>query len=148
MPDLTPGERLALGTYVKLIRAAEASTGRIHRYLADSGLTTSQFGVLEALLHLGPLCQKEIAEKILKTGGNITLVVDNLERQGLVARKRSGADRRFVSVSLTEKGRRLVETIFPRHAQAVAEEMAILTPAEQEELGRLCRKLGKQEKGE
>ncbi len=148
MPDLTPEKRLALGTYVKLIRASEAATARIHRHLAETRLTMSQFGVLEALLHLGPLCQKELGDKILKTSGNITLVVDNLERQGLVSRERSSADRRFVAVSLTQRGRQVIEEIFPRHIQVITEEMAILTPAEQEELGRLCRKLGKQENRE
>jgi MarR family 2-MHQ and catechol resistance regulon transcriptional repressor len=146
MPDLTNQERLALGTYVKLIRASEAATMRIHRHLAETRLTFSQFGVLEALLYLGPLCQKDLGEKILRSSGNITLVVDNLERRDLVRRERSSADRRFVAVSLTEKGRRLIEELFPRHAQAAVGEMAVLTPAEQEELGRLCRKLGKQEK--
>ncbi|HEX5324093.1 MAG TPA: MarR family transcriptional regulator [Capsulimonadaceae bacterium] len=137
--------QLALGTYVKLIRAAESATGRIHRHLAGSRITTSQFGVLEALLHLGPLCQKDLAEKILKSSGNLTLVIDNLERQGLVTRKRSPEDRRFVTITLTKKGLWLIAELFPLHEQAVAREFSVLTGAEQEELGRLCRKLGKQE---
>ena len=142
---VTPEEQSALGAYVKLVRAAEATTARIHRHLAEVRLTPSQFGVLEALLHREPLCQKELGEKILKTSGNITLVVDNLEKRGLVGRQRGERDRRVVTVSLTDEGRRLIQAIFPRHVQAIIGEMSVLTGTEQEELGRLCRRLGRQE---
>lgn len=136
-------ERRALSAYVKLVRAAEAVTARVHRHLAKTGLTASQFGVLEALLHRGPLTQKELGEKILKTSGNVTLVVDNLEKQGLARRERGVTDRRSVTVSLTPEGEALIRDVFPRHARAVCEDLGTLTAEEQEELGRLCRKLGR-----
>src|SRR5512137_147164 len=85
----------ALNTFTKLMRAAESVTSRVHRVLAAPKLTISQFGVLEALYHKGPLCQKDIAAKILKSTGNITLVIDNLEKNGLVRRERDSEDRRF-----------------------------------------------------
>jgi MarR family 2-MHQ and catechol resistance regulon transcriptional repressor len=143
---MTEDERHALRTYVKLIRAAESVTNRAHRHLAATGLTPSQFGVIEALLHLGPCCQKELAEKILKTSGNITLVIDNLEKRGLVRRRRDEDDRRYITVSLTEEGERLIRAIFPVHAREIAQEMSCLSADEQELLGTLCRRLGKQEK--
>jgi MarR family 2-MHQ and catechol resistance regulon transcriptional repressor len=74
------------------------------------------------------------------------MVVDNLEKRGLVERKREIEDRRFITVNLTEKGRRLINEIFPSHVSAIVKEMSILTDVEQEELRRLCRKLGKREK--
>jgi MarR family 2-MHQ and catechol resistance regulon transcriptional repressor len=135
-------ETRALNAYVKLMRASEAVTGRIHRHVIDAGLTVTQFGVLEALSSLGPLNQKEIARKILKSSGNITLVIDNLEKRGLVKRERSKEDRRSYAVDLTAAGRKLIGTIFPRHAAKVVEEMKALTGPEQEELSRLCRKVG------
>src|SRR6266581_6980244 len=91
----------ALNTYTKLMRAAESVTSRVHRVLATPKLTISQFGVLEALYHKGPLCQRDIASKILKSSGNITLVIDNLEKQNLVKRERTSADRRYLTVRLT-----------------------------------------------
>ena len=142
--ECTLEERKALSTFVKLVRATESSAARIHQYLAETGLTGTQFGILEALYSLGPLCQKELADKILKTSGNVTQVIDQLEKQGLVQRVRSSEDRRYITVSLTEDGHDLIHKIFPRHAHAVMEEFQILTSAEQDELGRLCRKLGKQ----
>lgn len=138
-------ERLALTTYVKLMRAADRVTERTHRHLAAAGLTATQFGVLEALHHLGPLCQRDIGRKILKSSGNITTVVDNLEKRDLVRRQPSREDRRFVAVHLTEKGKGLIEKVFPRHTAAIAEELGTLSAEEQAELGRLLRKLGKRE---
>lgn len=141
----TKDEVRALDTYIKLARAAESVSSRIHRHLADTDLTVSQFGVLEALLHLGPLYQRELAEKLLRSGGNMTLVIDNLEKRELVKREREADDRRCIKVCLTEKGKQLINQVFPSHVAAVVNEMSILTPEQQEELGRLCRRLGKQE---
>lgn len=141
----TKDEVRALDTYIKLVRAVESVSTRIHHHLAATGLTTTQFGVLEALFHLGPLYQRDLAEKLLKSGGNITLVIDNLEKRELVKRERQAEDRRCIRVCLTEKGQQLISKIFPSHVAAVVNEMSILTASEQEELGRLCRRLGKQE---
>lgn len=141
----TENEVRALDAYIKLMRGAESLTSRLNLLAAAAGLTLSQFGALEALFHLGPLCQRELGEKLLKSSGNITMVVDNLEKRRLVKRRRGGEDRRFVTVHLTEQGRRLITSIFPRHVSAIVGEMRSLTKREQEELGRLCRKLGRKE---
>ena len=135
-------EARALNAYVKLMRAAESVSASIHGHLSGAGLTISQFGVLEAIYHLGPLSQAEIARKILKSTGNITMVIDNLEKRGLVKRERDAEDRRYYSVRLTPSGKKLITDIFPRHAGRIAQGMNILTKTEQETLGNLCRKLG------
>ncbi len=132
----------ALNAYIPLLRAVDTLTSRGAARLEAAGVTPGQFAVLEALLHLGPLCQRELSQKLLRAGGNITMVVDNLEKQGWVRRVRGREDRRFVAVHLTAKGKRLIERIFPQHAAAVSKEMSCLTAAEQELLRRLCRKLG------
>lgn len=139
----SPEECRALDTLVKLVRAAESVGARLQAGLTGSGLTGSQFGTLEALYHLGPICQKELGEKLLKSSGNITMVVDNLEKRDLVRRERSSADRRYITVHLTDAGRRLFEEIFPTHVAAVVREMEVLTPEEQALLGRLCKSVGK-----
>jgi MarR family 2-MHQ and catechol resistance regulon transcriptional repressor len=132
----------ALDAYIKLMRAADAVTDRVHRHLASAGLSVSQFGALEALHFLGPLTQGALARKLLKSGGNMTMVVGNLERRGLVRRRREKENRRFVTVTPTPAGRRLVAQVFPRHAAAIARAFAPLPPRDQELLGRLCRRLG------
>ncbi|MDC4228018.1 MAG: MarR family transcriptional regulator [Candidatus Manganitrophus sp.] len=140
-------EVAALDTFIKLMRAADSLTARLSPILSSAGLTPGQFGALEVLLHLGPLCQSELGRKLLRTGGNITMVVDNLERRGLVRRER-GEDRRFITLHLTKEGRQLIQKIFPKHLDALVREMRILTETEQKELGRLCKKLGKGVDGE
>jgi MarR family transcriptional regulator, 2-MHQ and catechol-resistance regulon repressor len=142
----TAQETLALNTFIKFTRAYESLTARLAQRGTIGDLTISQFGVLETLLHLGPMCQGEISGKLLKSCGNITMVLDNLEKHGLVRRERQAEDRRLVTVSLTEAGRNLISEIFPRQAAAILEEMSILSPEEQDILGELCRKLGKREK--
>ena len=132
----------SLNTYTKLMRAAESVTSRVHRVLAAPRLTISQFGVLEALHHKGPLCQKDIAAKILKSTGNITLVIDNLEKLGLVRRVRDSGDRRYLTVHLTETGTALIVKVFADVEAAIVAEFSSLTEEEQEILGSLCKKLG------
>jgi MarR family 2-MHQ and catechol resistance regulon transcriptional repressor len=128
---------------IKLTRATNTLMARLAKRNTYNDLTESQFGTLEALYHLGPMSQTEICGKLLKSSGNTTLVVDNLEKHGLVHRQRDENDRRVVMVQLTESGRALITQIFPAHAAAVTEEMSVLTPEEQQQLGELCRKLGR-----
>lgn len=139
-------EQNALATYTKLMRAAESVTSRTSRPMTDAGLTISQFGVLEALLHKGPLCQKDIAAKILKSSGNMTMVIDNLEKRGLVRRERAENDRRFITIHLTPEGATLIDEIFPKVRDAIVANLEILSEQEQELLGKLCRRLGRQER--
>jgi MarR family 2-MHQ and catechol resistance regulon transcriptional repressor len=135
-------ETLALTTYIQLVRAAESVSRRLLPGITAGTLTESQFGVLEALYHLGPMHQCDLAERILKTSGNMTVVIRNLERRALVRRSPAAGDRRFRLVQLTPSGARLIRRAFPAHAAAVASEMAVLSQAEQRMLGRLCRRVG------
>ncbi len=136
-------EQLALDVYVKLHRALNAVQARSNRYFVRHGLTPSQFATLEVLYHKGRMCQKEIAEKILRSGGNLTVVIDNLEKRGFVSRTVSQEDRRENVVDLTDSGRRIIASIFPDHARGITAMFSVLSSKEQLQLGRLCRRLGK-----
>src|SRR5215468_9169571 len=126
-------QRLALSTYVRLMRAANAARTHASRQLEGTGLTLSQFAVLEALYHLGPMSLTDVAQKILTTGGNLTMVVGNLEKQGLAYRQKSPEDRRVLIVVLSRKGKALMRKLFPAHAAAILEYMAVLSAPEQEQ---------------
>ena len=141
----TAEQRRTLDAYIKLRRAVNTVASRTSVAMRAAGLTESQFGVLEALHHLGPLCQKDIAVKVLKSAGNLTTVIDNLERRGLVRRERIREDRRVVMVHITGQGDDLVASIFPGHVEALVEAFAVLSAEEQEQLAELCRRLGIQE---
>ena len=138
----TAAESRALDTYIKLRRAVNAVNRREGEQMRYAELTESQFGVLEALLHLGPLCQRELAAKVLKSAGNMTTVVDNLQRRGLVERTRDGEDRRVVTVHLTGRGEALIRDVFPRVVAALVGAFSVLTAVEQKQLAALCRRLG------
>jgi MarR family 2-MHQ and catechol resistance regulon transcriptional repressor len=145
LPTVYPGDDStvqALNAYIKLSRAAAAVEAQINSHLPDYGLTLSQFGVLEALYHLGPLHQHQLAKKILKSSGNLTLVIDNLVKRGLVERCREVSDRRYVQILLTKSGQVLIEHMMPVHATRVRDAFSVLSAEEQETLGQLCKKLG------
>jgi MarR family 2-MHQ and catechol resistance regulon transcriptional repressor len=133
----------SLQAYVKLLRASKAVLARVEPLLAAHGLTPTQLGVLEVILHLGPLSQRELGRKVLTSAGNMTDVIDKLEGRGLVCRTRMPRDRRSVQVDLTADGRSLIEELFPRHAEDIAQAMAGLDTAEMALLGALLKKLGR-----
>ncbi|WP_277656869.1 MarR family winged helix-turn-helix transcriptional regulator [Seleniivibrio woodruffii] len=139
----TAEEVEALDVYIKLMRASKSVTDAAHDHLTKEKLSDTQFGVLETLYHLGALCQKELADKNLKSTANITTVIDNLEKRKLVERVRSEEDRRYITVHLTEEGHNLIHRIFPDHARAIVKCFRPLTAEEKKTLGDICRKLGK-----
>jgi MarR family 2-MHQ and catechol resistance regulon transcriptional repressor len=132
----------ALSTFINFLRASDSVAARLDSQIEMSGLTHGQFAVMEALLHLGPLNQCDLAQKLLRSGGNVTVVIDNLEKRGWVRRERQKQDRRMVIVRLTPSGSRLIARIFPDHARAITAEMGRLSAEEQDTLRILCRKLG------
>ncbi len=140
----TKKEKAALNAFINLMRCANSLGSRLNTSYIEHGLTGSQFGVLETLLHLGPLCQKELAKKLLVTGGNMTMVIDNLGKRELVERVRNKNDRRFYNINLTKKGKTLIQKIFPGHVEAIVKELGSLTQSEQIQVREICRKLGKQ----
>ncbi len=138
-------DQRTLDAFIKLMRATETINNRLNRHLAEADLTVSQFGVMEALYHLGELNQKELGDKLLKSGGNITMVIGNLEKCGYISRRRDPHDGRAILITLTETGEELISSLFPRHLNQIKEEFDVLTGKEKEELSRICKKLGLKE---
>jgi len=112
------------------------------RSIEAAGMCRSDFGVLEALLHKGPLPVNALGTKVLLTSGSITTAVDRLERRGLVERAGDPKDRRTRIVSLTSAGRKLIRKLFADHEQAMESAVSVLTTNERSTLDRLLRKLG------
>lgn len=137
-----PATEAGLRAYVKLLRAARAVVARVEPRLAAHGLTTTQLGVLEAILHRGKLTHRELGRMVLTSAGNMTDVVDKLEARGLVRRVRDAADRRLVRVELTEAGDDMIRRLFPMHAADIAQAMSGLSPVDLDVLGDLLRRLG------
>ena len=134
------GPDASVRAYVKLNRATRAVLAAVEKRVAAAGLTLTQLGVLEAILHKGPMTQRELGRKVLTSAGNMTDMCDKLVTRGLVRRERR--DGRSVRVELTPEGRRLIEDLFPRHAADIDAAFGSLSSAEIAELDRLLRKLG------
>lgn len=117
-------------TFLHLNKLVESVQEQISRSLSPFGLTPSQFGALEVLHVRGGVKQREIAESLMKTGGNITMVVDNLVKDGLVERTKSPLDRRQSIVELTPKGRVLIEEVGPVYSKAVESALSGLSDSD------------------
>ncbi len=135
----------AVRAYVKLLRASRAVVARVEPLLTEHGLTPTQLGVLEALLHKGPMSQRELGDKVLTSAANMTDLIGKLEGRGLLQRTRLPNDRRSIRVELTGPGRSLIECLFPSHARDIARAMGALSPDELHSLGGLLRRLGRAE---
>lgn len=141
-------EELSLRLWIALARCYGTLSREVSGKVSEYGLTTPQFGILEALYHLGPMTLGDLATKLLVTGGNVTYLMDRLEDHGLVMRDRSESDRRVVRARLTALGEKTIRDIFPGHASYVNELASHLEPGEQVELRRLLKKWGKGMAGE
>ena len=133
---------LALTTWVKLARAFSSFNKRSIENIRKFGLTQPQFAVIEIIGHLGPLKVGEICNKMLVSGGNMTLVLDNIAKLGYIERVHSLEDRRAILIQLTQKGKDLFDNVFNSHAEHVTKLMSVLTVEEQKNLGELLKKLG------
>ena len=137
-----PATARALKTWVVLARAYASVASAVEADIARHELTTTEFGIIEALHHKGPLLLGEIQRKVLVTSGGITYLVDRLVEKGLVTRQPSPDDRRARYAVLTPAGKELIERIFPAHAAFLAHILSALTPREQAQATALLRKLG------
>jgi len=136
----------AVHLWLVLWRAYEAVRSHSERHIQSLGIGFSDFAVLEALLHKGPLPVNCIGAKVNLTSGSITAAVDRLEAKGLVSRCHHQTDRRARVVHLTDNGRKLIECAFAGHAAAMERAVAGLTPEEQAQATALLKKLGRSAK--
>src|SRR5467141_1780874 len=141
LESLTGGS--GVHVFLVLWKAARAVEAYAEKSVSQLEMCGSDFAVLEALLHKGPLPINEIGKKVLLTSGSITVAVDRLEAKGLVERRASGADRRARIVHLTKEGRKLIIRGFAEHAADMERiASASLTRTERETLIRLLKKIG------
>ncbi len=132
----------ALKLWIVLTRAFLTVSAKVDAHVAEKGLTTTEFAILEVLLHKGPLLLGDIQRKILVTSGGITYLVDRLVEKDLVKREECPSDRRARYAVLTPAGDALIRGLFPEHAAMIAKAMSGLDADEQDSATNLLRKLG------
>ncbi len=144
-PGKAPKSDKVSGTqlWLVLIKAYHSLLGFTEHTLNGSGLGESEFRILEALLHKGPMPVNTIGPKVFLTPGSISVAVDRLLKRGLVSRTNSSEDRRVRVVDLTPAGRRLIEEVFAAHARQVDRLAEVLSPKERRQIARGLKALGK-----
>src|SRR6201997_181625 len=139
MPTDTRGVHI----WLIMLKAFHAVSGYANRSFQSHGLGDSDFRVLEALLHKGPLPVNTIGPKVFLTPGSISVAIDRLLDRGLVSRVESPEDRRVRIVSLTPKGKDLIAPIFRKHAAEIRKVFADASPKELRALETTLKKIGK-----
>ena len=124
---------------IGLGRAYRSAQRRSSKMFYDYGLTVPQFTVLEVLYSRGDLKVKEIVDKAFSSGGNMTVVIRNLELQGLIYRRENPDDRRSYLIGITDVGRSLMDFVFPLHMENMKEAFSCLDKEEKEDMIRMLK---------
>ena len=141
----TYGERTdkAMKTVVRLEKASLKITNLTVNYLSKHNLTFNQFKVLEVLYHLGDLNIGSITKLTMSTPGNITVVVKNLKRDEWITSIKDPNDSRASILSITQKGKDIIEEVFPNHANNLTKSLDVLSDVELDTLYDLLNKVYK-----
>jgi MarR family 2-MHQ and catechol resistance regulon transcriptional repressor len=132
----------SLKLFIVLSRAYKAINEHVNKVIQSNGLNPTEFAVLELLYHKGDQPLQQIGGKILLASGSITYVVDKLEQKGLLKRIACPKDRRVTYAQITDKGKQLIQEIFPEHAKQIDSLMSSLNDSEKVEAINLLKKLG------
>ena len=127
--------------WVRLAMTFNVLYHEIKKELSKEGLTVPQLDIITCLDRSKGLPLSELAERLLVTGGNITGIIDRLERSGYVYRERDKKDRRIVRALLTEKGFDLYKSFLPRYKDVMHKINSVLTTEERKQLQKLLKKL-------
>ncbi|WP_209846864.1 MarR family winged helix-turn-helix transcriptional regulator [Paenibacillus sediminis] len=142
MSQLIDDKQLSLHLMIVLSRAYNSVTDVTNRNIHSYNLNPTEFGVLDLLYHKGDQPLQKIGEKVLISSGNITYVVDKLQKKNLVQRRACEEDRRVIYAELTEQGRKFFEEIFPQHELAIQRAVSALNEEEKKTAIELLKKLG------
>jgi DNA-binding MarR family transcriptional regulator len=131
---------IGVSAWVRLLDSHNLMLGELRRRLSDS-CTLARFDLLANLERQDGQTPAALSRRMLVTAGNLTGLVDRAERDGVAERRPDPSDRRLSRVWLTDKGRQLVQSLLPTHAEHVSELMSGLDAGERRELRRLLGKL-------
>jgi MarR family transcriptional regulator, 2-MHQ and catechol-resistance regulon repressor len=132
----------SLKLFIVLSRAFKAINEHVNKVIQANGLNPTEFAVLELLYHKGDQPLQQIGAKILLASGSITYVVDKLEQKGLLQRVACPTDRRVIYASISDEGKKLIQEIFPEHAEQIDKLMSSLNDSEKDTAIDLLKKLG------
>jgi MarR family transcriptional regulator, 2-MHQ and catechol-resistance regulon repressor len=129
--------------WLVMMKAMRALTSYAAAGIDETGLGLSDFAVLEALLHKGPMPVNTIGPIVDLTPGSISIAVDRLVAKDLVSRVESAEDRRVRIVALTPRGKDLIVSAFRKHSGQMKRVFSELRPEELRGLEVTLKKVGK-----
>ncbi|WP_338451870.1 MarR family transcriptional regulator [Niallia oryzisoli] len=132
----------SLKLFIVLSRAYRAVNEHVNKRIQRYGLNPTEFAVLELLYHKGDQPLQQIGGKILLASGSMTYVIDKLEKKEYIVRVACAEDRRVTFARITERGKKLIEQVFPSHRNEIERIMSVLTSEEQETAINLMKKIG------
>jgi MarR family 2-MHQ and catechol resistance regulon transcriptional repressor len=135
-------ETSSAALWVVLARAYRSMAAFVERSIAALDIGLSDFMILEALLHKGPLTMSELCNAALITNASMTAAIDRLEERTFVERIADKQDRRVRRVELTAQGTALIKRLYARHERDLEEVMSGIAPAERAELRRGLKAIG------
>ncbi len=136
-PDTT-----SAALWVVLARAYHSMAAFVEQSVSALGIGLSDFMILEALLHKGPLTMSALCDAALIANASMTAAIDRLEEKKFLERVAHQTDRRVRLVQLTTDGRELIKRLYPRHERDLDELMSVLSPVERTELRRTLKLVG------
>ena len=131
-----------LKIFIGMSRALNKINRATNKVYTKYGLTSAQFAVLEALYHKGDLSVGEVQDKILSTSGTIPVIVKNFEKEGFLEKRNDDKDKRRFILHITQKGRELMDIVYPENEEIIISMMNIWNKEEQEEILKYMKKFG------
>ena len=140
LEELLEENKLDLKTMIVFRKAERTIRSIEQRVIKENKLTPTQFSVLETLYSKGKMRIQDLIDHMLATSGNMTVVIKNMVRDGLISRTSDPNDRRSYLIELSQKGQELIEEIFPQHILCVKDALAILSDEDKETLISILKK--------
>ena len=134
-------KELSIGVWVRILRVYTVISTEIRKKVGKKGLTLPQLYVLTTIGLQGDMLLGKLGKELLVTKGNITTIVDHLERDDFVIRDQDKKDRRKVWVRLTLKGEQLFEEILSAYEEEFVPLMRCLSHEELKQLSLLLKKM-------
>ncbi len=135
-------EKTELKIFIGMSRALNKINRATNKVYKKYGLTSGQFAVLEALYHKGELSVGEVQDKILSTSGTIPVIVKNLEKEGFLQKSNDASDKRRFILQITQKGKELMDIIYPENEEIIISMINVWSKEEQEVILNYMRKFG------
>ena len=132
----------SLKLFIVLSRAYRAVNEHVNKRIQRYGLNPTEFAVLELLFHKGDQPLQQIGGKILLASGSMTYVIDKLEKKDYIRRVACAEDRRVTFAQITEKGKKLIEQVFPAHHNEIDRMMSVLSEEEKDTAIELLKRIG------